>query len=319
MAKLSFKDKIDGNELDLSLNELTEVPVKELASAPRATHVDLSCNKIQELPTTFASLTHLVKVDLSKNLLTALPYNFGNLTNLQYLDLYGNELVMLPVSFCRLKNLRWLDLKNNPLDPKLKAVAGDCLDEKQCQICAKKVVSFMQTIDSNLEREKQKKLKEEREKEAARKAEEERELERMRQQKKAERERRKAELKAQKEQLARQKQEDQTTAKDGIGKNGTVKASEVRTKRSGSFWKSLVLIFICLLMTCGAGTVVGFLVFSGLSFSEIQLKLEESLLVTKENILLWWNAFAVPYLLSVQHNLLQWLNSTSLYNITTVI
>lgn len=27
---MAFKDKVEGNELDLSLNELTEVPVKEL-------------------------------------------------------------------------------------------------------------------------------------------------------------------------------------------------------------------------------------------------------------------------------------------------
>lgn len=27
---MSYRDKIEGNELDLSLNQLTEVPVKEL-------------------------------------------------------------------------------------------------------------------------------------------------------------------------------------------------------------------------------------------------------------------------------------------------
>ena len=43
---MSFKDKVEGNELDLSLNELTEVPVKLLVClnsdiARRITVLDL--------------------------------------------------------------------------------------------------------------------------------------------------------------------------------------------------------------------------------------------------------------------------------------
>ena len=85
---------------------------------------------------TFCTLTHLVKIDLSKNLLTKLPDDFGNLTRLQHLDLLGNKLTGLPVSMYQLTKLKWLDLKDNPLEPGLKKVAGDCLDEKQCKKCA---------------------------------------------------------------------------------------------------------------------------------------------------------------------------------------
>lgn len=35
---LNLKDKIDGNEMDLSLCNLTEVPVKELVGPQRHTH-----------------------------------------------------------------------------------------------------------------------------------------------------------------------------------------------------------------------------------------------------------------------------------------
>jgi len=131
---MSYKDKVIGNELDLSLIQLEEVPVKELAKILKVTRLDLSCNLIQTLPNEFAGLTHLVKIDLSRNKLTELPHNFGNLLNLQELDLDKNELKTVPLSFCRLKNLRWLDLKDNPLDAKLKTIAGDCLDEKTMSI-----------------------------------------------------------------------------------------------------------------------------------------------------------------------------------------
>lgn len=87
----------------------------------------------------FCSLVHLVKIDLSKNRLTELPRDFGQLENLQHLDLLGNQLVSLPESFHRLQKLKWLDLKDNPLEPQLKKNAGDCLDEKQCRICAQRV------------------------------------------------------------------------------------------------------------------------------------------------------------------------------------
>nr|BAE41014.1 unnamed protein product [Mus musculus] len=128
----NLRDKLDGNELDLSLSDLNEVPVKELAALPKATVLDLSCNKLSTLPSDFCGLTHLVKLDLSKNKLQQLPADFGRLVNLQHLDLLNNRLVTLPVSFAQLKNLKWLDLKDNPLDPVLAKVAGDCLDEKQC-------------------------------------------------------------------------------------------------------------------------------------------------------------------------------------------
>lgn len=193
MQKGSLKSRIDGNSLDLSLSELTEPPVKELAELTKAVKLDLSCNKIAVLPDAFCTLTHLKEVDLSKNQLKELPANFGKLNNVQKLDLYSNSLSTLPLSMCRMKNLRWLDLKGNPLEPRLKAVAGDCLNEKQCQQCAKKVVEYLQAQASDLEREKQKRLKLQREQEAARKAQEEKEAEIQRLEKKVERERKKAE------------------------------------------------------------------------------------------------------------------------------
>lgn len=44
-----------------------------------------------------------MKLDLSKNKLQQLPADFGRLVNLQHLDLLNNRLVTLPVSFAQLK------------------------------------------------------------------------------------------------------------------------------------------------------------------------------------------------------------------------
>ena len=87
----------------------------------------------------FCSLSHIVRLDLSKNKLTELPAKFGNLTRLQHLDLLGNELTTLPVSMARLTNFRWMDIKDNPLDENMAKVVGDCLDEGQCRQSAKNV------------------------------------------------------------------------------------------------------------------------------------------------------------------------------------
>uniref|UniRef100_H3CMN5 Leucine-rich repeat-containing protein 59 n=1 Tax=Tetraodon nigroviridis TaxID=99883 RepID=H3CMN5_TETNG len=155
---LNLKDKINDKEMDLSLCNLSEVPVRELAPFTKVTVLDLSCNNLTSLPPEFCNLTHLVKVDLSKNQLTCLPGELGNLSSLQHLDLYNNKLTLLPVSFSQLRNLRWLDLKDNPLEPDLARAAGDCLDEKQCKQCASRVLQHMRLIQEEADRAREKRL-----------------------------------------------------------------------------------------------------------------------------------------------------------------
>uniref|UniRef100_A0A8I3W5Q1 Leucine-rich repeat-containing protein 59 n=1 Tax=Callithrix jacchus TaxID=9483 RepID=A0A8I3W5Q1_CALJA len=188
----NLRNKLDGNELDLSLSDLNEVPVKELAALPKATVLDLSYNKLTTLPSAFCGLTHLVKLDLSKNKLQQLSADLGRLVNLQHLDLLNNRLVTLPVSFARLKNLKWLDPKDNPLDPVLAKGAGDCLDEKQCKQCANKLLPHMKAVQADRERERQRWL------EGAREAEKKREA-KQRAKEAQERELRKQEKKPKKE------------------------------------------------------------------------------------------------------------------------
>ncbi|PSN57983.1 hypothetical protein C0J52_00220 [Blattella germanica] len=158
-SKLNLRDRLEDGQLDLSMSEIEDVPVKEIAQIKKATSVDLSNNLLKSLGKNFAPmLTHLIKLDLSKNRLTELPENFGELVNLKHLDLYSNQLTHLPLSMGQLKVLRWLDLKGNPLIPKLQEIAGPCLDTQQCQQCARKVVSFYQTMQIQVAEERQRRL-----------------------------------------------------------------------------------------------------------------------------------------------------------------
>jgi len=231
MRQETLREKMEGNELDLSLSDLETVPVKELATLPKATHLDFSCNRLTILPDLFCTLVHIQRLDLSKNGLTSLPANFGNLDNLQHLDLLDNQLTTLPRSFSHLKRLRWLDLKDNPLEAGLKKNAGDCLDETQCKQCAARIMMYMKDLDSQLERQNQIKLKKQREAEARQRDIEEKEKQRLKQEKKAEKERRRKEAEARRtqERLAQSgdtSDEDLQQGKDTRGANSKLKPSK---------------------------------------------------------------------------------------------
>ncbi|XP_075160891.1 uncharacterized protein LOC142233753 [Haematobia irritans] len=145
--KINVKEKVvDDNICDLSLCELKDIPVKEIAALKRVTVLDLSSNQLLSLGKNFTTLIRLVKLDLSKNQIKFLPDDFGLLRNLRHLDLYNNQLEHLPLSFGDLTNLRYLDLKGNPLTPALAKIVGINLTTKDCQESAKRTVKFMSTM-----------------------------------------------------------------------------------------------------------------------------------------------------------------------------
>jgi len=194
-TKNSLKDKLEDGELDLSMMQLTDVPVKEIEQlGGKVVSINLSHNLLTAIPANFPlQLGHVTKLDLSKNQLTELPENFGQFRNLKSLDLYANKLEKLPVTFAQLRNLKWLDLKDNPLCPALRQAAGDCITPNDCALCAKKVVALLQSYETQLVRERQRHLEEEM---AARKEKErleELEREKLRQEKRAAKERRREE------------------------------------------------------------------------------------------------------------------------------
>ncbi|XP_057682927.1 leucine-rich repeat-containing protein 59 isoform X2 [Corythoichthys intestinalis] len=268
---LNLKDKISDNEMDLSLCDLTEVPVKELALFTKATKLDLSCNNLTSLPLEFCNLTHLVKLDLSKNQLTCLPDGLGNLTGLQHLDLYNNKLSTLPVSFSQLKSLKWLDLKDNPLEVNLAKAAGDCLDEKQCKQCASRVLKHMQVLQEEADRAREKRLLREKElekkREAKKREREAREKEARKREKAEEKEKRRKEYNAQvaaaaaaQEVEQRKKEEKKNNNKKKNGQTSekktpaAVKSKPIRSPVSLVF--KIFKIFLLLLLGVAASVAV---------------------------------------------------------------
>jgi len=190
----NLRDKLEDGELDLSMMQLVDVPVREIEQlGTKVTALNLSHNLLSSLPANLPLLTHITKLDLSKNQLTDLPENFGQLRALKSLDLYANRIEKLPVSFSQLKSLKWLDLKDNPLCPALKQAAGDCITPNDCAMCAKKVVALLQSYDSQLQRERQRKLEEEMKAQREMEKKEEVERERIRQEKRAAKEKRREE------------------------------------------------------------------------------------------------------------------------------
>lgn len=261
---VNIKDKIDGNEVDLSLCNLTEVPVRELAAVPKVTVVDLSCNNLSVLTPEFCALTHLVKLDLNKNQLETLPDDFGALVHLQHLDLLGNRLSELPVSFAQLRSLKWLDLKDNPLEPGLAKAAGDCLDERQCRQCASKVLQHMRGLQEEVEKVRQKKLQREkdleRKREAKQREREAREKEQRKREKAEEKERRRQEYNqqvaaqaAQEQQKKRQEEKKKKNGKASVDKKSVSEAAP-KPKRSlcGLLFKLLLLVLLGLFATAAA-------------------------------------------------------------------
>ncbi|XP_066963952.1 leucine-rich repeat-containing protein 59-like [Macrobrachium rosenbergii] len=262
MKKIGLKNKLEGDELDLSMLNLTEVPVSEIASLPKATKIDLSSNQIVSLPQDFAPrLAHITRLELGSNKLRSLPDNIDQLTNLRHLDLYNNQLTDLPVGLCQLRNLRWLDLKGNPLNSGLKKAAGDCLNQKECELAARRVVAYLKRFHIQMENEKLERVKKEKEKEAARQRAEEEQQAKKRAERKAAKEKRKQEHKAfmesQKHQAngsaaAEQKYVAMPKAAPSVSKN-----KKNKSKKGGSWlgWLN-VLLFLCLVGATGYGLYV---------------------------------------------------------------
>ncbi|CAB4064258.1 unnamed protein product [Lepeophtheirus salmonis] len=124
-VRSNLKDKLEDDVLDLSVMQLESIPVKEIAPLTKGTTLDLSNNLLTSVPDNFSILTHLIKLDLSKNQIVELPEYFGNLKSLRHLDLYSNQ-----------------------------QAAGPCITNSECTTCAKKVVSLLQSLQSQLEHKK---------------------------------------------------------------------------------------------------------------------------------------------------------------------
>src|SRR3990167_2737230 len=99
-------------KLDAKRNLLVDYDCTQLRSL---TFLDLSFNKLTQLPKSIGILEQIVELRLSNNQINSISDEIGNLENLKFLDLSQNKIKELPVSFGKLIVLENLYLNNNLL------------------------------------------------------------------------------------------------------------------------------------------------------------------------------------------------------------
>lgn len=103
---LLSQKKLDDQKVYTSFTEAFKEPKKVYI-------LDVSKEKLKELPQNIDQLVNLQKLLLSENKIKKLPNSFSKLVNLQHLELHKNKLKALPAGFDNLQNLRYLDLADN--------------------------------------------------------------------------------------------------------------------------------------------------------------------------------------------------------------
>ncbi|XP_043260675.1 chaoptin [Colletes gigas] len=119
--------------LDLSFNNISQLPVDTFYNTPDLRSLDLQSNFIAALePGTFFGLSRLETLNLQDNKIESLrKQSFHGLSLLQQLDLSGNLLNQLPTEqFRNLKNLRILNLSDN----KIRSLPRDVFEGTKLEI-----------------------------------------------------------------------------------------------------------------------------------------------------------------------------------------
>lgn len=92
---------------------LRQVPPEVFTAFPNLQWLDLSKNRLKEIPAELGLLRNLKKLILFKNKIEALPPEIGQLEDLRELIINQNELETLPEEISNLKKLRYIDMWSN--------------------------------------------------------------------------------------------------------------------------------------------------------------------------------------------------------------
>ncbi|TNF30094.1 MAG: leucine-rich repeat domain-containing protein [Bacteroidetes bacterium] len=96
--------------LDLSRNRLTEIP-SQVGMLKNLKKLILNKNKIEQLPPEIGQLEDLRELIISQNELESLPSEIGDLKKLRYLDMWSNNISKLPSEMAEMYALEEVDLR----------------------------------------------------------------------------------------------------------------------------------------------------------------------------------------------------------------
>ncbi|KAL5008474.1 hypothetical protein ScPMuIL_014055 [Solemya velum] len=100
--------------LDISENKIHNLPAS-IGKFSFLKNFNVSNNRLGNLPGEFGSLKKLEACSLENNVIVALPDSFNNLSNLRNLNLSGNNMATFPSQLCGMKNLDAVDLSRNKI------------------------------------------------------------------------------------------------------------------------------------------------------------------------------------------------------------
>ncbi|KHG12952.1 hypothetical protein F383_07372 [Gossypium arboreum] len=117
--------------LDLTHNKLVEIPV-DISKLVNMQRLILASNLIEQLPINIGKLQSLKVMILDGNQITSLPDELGQLVRLEKLSISGNMLMSLPETIGSLRNLSLLNVCNNKLKYLPESV-GSCFSLEELQ------------------------------------------------------------------------------------------------------------------------------------------------------------------------------------------
>lgn len=102
-------------ELNLSCNELTDLPLHGIEHLKNLTNLDVSGNALKRLPESIGCLKKMKILNVEENYLKELPKEIGQCTSLELLTVSSNELSQLPVELKYLTSLVEFSAADNEL------------------------------------------------------------------------------------------------------------------------------------------------------------------------------------------------------------
>ncbi|KAF4403127.1 hypothetical protein G4B88_027898 [Cannabis sativa] len=117
--------------LDLTHNKIVDIPL-DICKLINMQRLVLADNLIQSLPINLGKLQSLKVMTLDGNRISSLPDEFGQLVRLERLSISRNSLEYLPETIGSLRNLQLLDVSNNKLKSLPESI-GSCFSLEELQ------------------------------------------------------------------------------------------------------------------------------------------------------------------------------------------